>query len=223
LELSAILLARSIALVDINDLNPRGTLFFPSLVPLLVERFQFQNFPREAKDFNDSKGVVFGEGYFDGQQINDLTIYSDGLKIETRSSTTNGRLIIVDTLNWLAKTVGLTFREDMISRWAYVSQLTFHSDVDLVFLNSAQDQLSARVSAAVEDRIGVERKFVPAFFALDFDKIDGDVPMSPFTIERRAKSSFDSGKFFSASPLETDEHISCLLEFEKNMRSQHRN
>jgi hypothetical protein len=217
-DISAILLARSIAIVDINDLNPRGQLFFPALVPLLVEKFAFQTFPSKKEEFNAENGIVFADGYFDGQQVNNLTVYSDGIKIETRSSTSDGRLILIDALNWLKKEVGLNFSERMITRWGYVSQLTFHSDVDLVSLHPALSVLSNHVSSSVSERVGTERKFMPYGFFVNFDRGDAQVPMANFNIERRNNVPLGEGKYFSAAPLETDMHIEIIQEFEGNVR-----
>jgi len=219
LELSAILLARTIAMIDMNDLNPRGKLFFPALIPMLVERFSFQTFPSKKEDFDESKGVVFADGYRDGQQINNLTVYTDGIKIENRLSTNHGRAVLLDTLGWLSKEVDLNFSERMITRWGIVSQLTFHSDIDLISLHPALSKLSADVSSEVGKRLGMERRFTPSAVMIDFQRVDSDVPMAHFSIERRAKVPVGEGKYFSAAPLETDTHIEFLQEFESNVRS----
>jgi hypothetical protein len=203
-------------MLDINDLNPLGHVFFPSLVPMLVERFTFQTFPIKAEDFDETKGVSFSNGYLEGQHIENITVYSDGIKIETRSSTKDGRRILIDTLEWLTN-VGLSFSETMIVRWGFVSQLTFYSDVDLVALHPALSKASERVSAAVSQRLGVERNFAPQGFALSFDPVDAQIPMANFTIERRGRVPYADGKYYSGAPLETDMHIEVLQEFEGNV------
>jgi hypothetical protein len=220
-NLSAVLLARSIAIIDINDLNPRGALFFPTLVPLLVDRLGFQTFPTKAGDFDESKGVAFGDGYFDGQHITNLTVYNDGIKIDTRSSTREGRRILIETLEWMAKDVGLSFSEEMLTRWGVLSQLTFYADVDLLSLHPALDVASEMISAEVEKRLGTERKFVPYSVMINFDKGDApSIPMAAFSVERRANEHPEKNKYYSSAPLDTDVHLNVLQEFENSVRSR---
>lgn len=66
MQLSAVLLARVVALFEIYDLNPRGTLFYPDLVAGLVDRFRFQKFPQKFEDLNEQSGINFFEGTWNG-------------------------------------------------------------------------------------------------------------------------------------------------------------
>ena len=218
MKISAILLARTIALLDINDLNPRGRFFFPILVPKLVERFAFQGFPSKAEDYDEAKGVKFSDGFFDGRHINNLTVYNDGIKIETRSGTEDGRRVLIDSLEWLT-TLGLDFSEKMITRWGFVSQLSFYSKVDFVAVHPALSVASERVTEAVSARIGTQRTFAPFGFTLNFEKGDATIPMASFNVERREKTPYSEGKYFSMAPLETSSHIKVLEEMEENLRA----
>src|ERR1017187_2612571 len=110
MKLSAVLLARTLAFVDINELNPRGAVFLPLLVPHLVERFSFQKFPSKPEDFEEGKGVVFKDGYINGQTIEAFTVYSDGIKLDVRASTSQGRTVWLETLEGLAAKHGISYR-----------------------------------------------------------------------------------------------------------------
>ena len=218
MKLSAVLLARTIAFLDINELNPRGVVFFPKLVPALVERFNFQNFPSKPEDFDESKGVKFSVGYFGGHTIDEMTVFNDGIVLSTRSSTSHGKEIITNTLEWLAANHGITYAEDTVSRWNYVSNLAFNSDVDLNFVSPALSDFIARLGTEMKDDIRVAGDFHVESITFDIDRTSGVKQLTPFKIERRSKIEFSQGKYFSAAPLQTQVHISLLEQFEAAIR-----
>jgi hypothetical protein len=220
MELSAVLLARAIAFLDINELNPRGAVFFPKIIPAIVERFSFQVFPSKPEDFDESKGVKFTMGYFDGHSIDELTVFNDGIVLSMRSSTTHAKAVITDTLIWLAENHGITYNERTISRWNYVSNLAFSSEVDLDFINPAFAALVARVGIEMKGDVRVTGDFHVASISFDVDRTSGVKQLAPFKIERRSKIAFSEGKYFSAAPLQTDVHISLLEQFEAAIRDQ---
>src|SRR5579863_937717 len=137
METSAIILARVIAFLDINDLNPRGAAYFPALVPLLVGRFKFQKYPQKAEDFDEGKGVSFEMGHTGNTTVDKLTVWPDGIGIDVRSSTTDAKNILDSSLTWLSNEGGLSYKSGMIRRWGFLSQITFFSDIDLVGVNPA--------------------------------------------------------------------------------------
>jgi hypothetical protein len=49
LELSAILLARVLGYIETFDLNPRGQIFFPDIIPEIVKRYSFQKIPEDLR------------------------------------------------------------------------------------------------------------------------------------------------------------------------------
>ena len=46
MELAAIHLARAMAFIEPIDLNPKGKVFYPDLVKLIVNRYKFGNSPK---------------------------------------------------------------------------------------------------------------------------------------------------------------------------------
>jgi hypothetical protein len=219
MEISAILLARAIAFVEANDLNPRGAAYFPALVPLLVNRFNFQKYPQQAADFDETRGIVFELGHTGEVTVDKVTLWGDGIGIDVRSSTTDAKNLIDSVLTWLKHEAGLHYEPRMINRWGFLSQLTFFSDVDLVDLNPAVAKLAANVSASVlaEQKLGFS--FVPSGFSVGFDKSLIHSPVAMLTVQRRATVPFDNRKFFSEGPLPTEAHIQVLEQFERDFKS----
>ena len=150
-DFSAIILARVLGFVEVIDLNPRGTIFFPELVQEVVKRYKFQKFPQTLEEFDESKGVEFHQGKAGDKIIQKLVIWNTLFVLETRSNTTDSKQILEEMLAWGAEKFGLNFKPGMITRFAYVSDLTFHSEAPLLSVSPAITNLAARTGAAVSE------------------------------------------------------------------------
>lgn len=217
MQISAVLLARSIALFDVADLNPRGKVFFPNLVPLLVNRFSFQVYPTKPEEFDASKGIAFKTGYFEGQAIEELTVFNDGIKLDLTSSTEEAKTLLTNMLEWLEAEVGIVYSNQTIKRWAFLSQITFHSDINLDGIHSAFGLLCNEVSSQVNARTGMNLQYKANSITFSFERVNSEISISNFIIERRAKTPFSENKYYSQAPLETRSHIRVLQELEENL------
>lgn len=218
MNVSAVLLARTIALFDVADLSPRGELFGPRLVDILKERFQFSKVSTEDVD---QKGIVFKTGQYEGQTILDLTLYDDGIKLDLQSSTDDGKRFLIENLTQLANEGVISFRPDMVKRWGFVSNLSFYSEYDLdELVHPALLRLGNKVEGLVRERAGLSLNFRAASVDLNFDRTILNPAISSFSIQRRGSTPFGEKKYFSASPLETRDHISLLASLEKELKRQ---
>lgn len=217
MELSSILLARTIALFETGLLNPRGSVSRAELVPLIVNRFSFAEFPSKLEDFDASKGITFKHGYFNGQSIEELTIYNDGIKIDLRSSTEKGQRIILDSLQWMSKDAKITYTDGMITRWAFLSQMVVQSSINLDAVHPAYQALSKRVGALVSEAKGEDFQYRVAGINFNFERLNAEYAIAPFLIERRLKTPDSENRYYSQAPLQTEEHLEVLREFERNL------
>lgn len=217
MNISAVLLARAIAIFEVAELSPSGRVFVPALVPLVAERFKFQSFPSKIEDFDASKGITFKAGYFNGFAVDELAVYNDGIKIDLTSNTRDAKEMVIDTLKWLAEKASISYVEGMVKRWGLLSQVVFHSEMDLDGISRAVGNLGCRTSAKVSERVGTSLEFRAAGLHLNFDRTMGELPIAPFLIERRAKTPFSEKKYFSQAPLDTEDHILLLEEFEREL------
>jgi hypothetical protein len=209
-------------------MNPRGTVYTSGLIKLLAKRFAFEVVPKrmdtteEGEDGKGKKekGIVFESGYFDGQAISNLTLYSDGIKIDLLSSTDDGKRMLLEALHWLRDEMGLTFSDAMIKRWGFLSNLVFQSEFDLDTINPALKRLSESVSELVQARLGVgELEYRPSSVRLNFERVNLDRQLAEFIIERRGRTPFSEKKYYSSAPLETSDHIRLLENFENDLRT----
>ncbi|MHB8652560.1 MAG: hypothetical protein ACYDA9_01645 [Terriglobia bacterium] len=219
MQLSAVLLARVLGYVETYDLNPRGKAFFPEIVSAIASHYDFQKSPKTMEEFDESKGVEFLEGKAGNRVIEKAVIFNTLLTVETRSSTSDSKQILEEMLLWSAEKFGLNYRPGMIKRFAYVSDLSFYSEVPLLSFNPALANLAAKTSKSVSEIWQEPVNYEPLNVIVGHDPIARKYGIAPFSIARRAEARFSENKYFSEAPLPTDLHISLLEEFEAEMKS----
>ncbi len=218
MQRSAVLLARCLAFVETYDLSPEGRIFFPDLVRELVTRYEFQKFPREFSEFDETKGIEFLEGRRGNDVVWRLTIYSNGILLDTRSNTNISREILEEALTWGKEKFGLRYDPNMIKHVAYVSQLTFYSNVTLDALHPALKRLSQRVTDAVSEIHKEKIDYQTTAFTIQHDLLKRKNPLAGFTISPRIETPLADHKYFSEAPIPTDLHWELLEEFEAALR-----
>lgn len=220
MKLAAILQARTFAFIEIADLDPKGRAFFPDLITEIVQRYKFQGAPKATDEPDTQKGLVFQLGKFKDVVVDSLKIFESFIVAETHSNTTDSQQVIQDMLEWGKHKFELTYTPEMITQWAYVSDLTFFSDVPVLGENNPLARLAQKttqeISALWKDEIVYEPSTVTVFH----DPLKRKTTLAPFTIQRRAEILFSENKYFSESPLPTDTHIRLLEEYESDVLNQ---
>jgi hypothetical protein len=219
MQLSAVTLARLFAFIEPADLNPRGRTHYPDLAAALVGRYGFLKYPQKSEDFDESKGISFNGGKFGEIGNINVQIWSYGILVDTSSSTDDSEKVLEDALSWGAKAMGLAYKPGLIKRKAFVSQLTFHSDINLESLHPALSNLSKRLTGRVPLHFGQSVVYMPTAFSVGYDPTSIKAGPSAFTIERRNEIPFSENKYFSTAPLTTSEHLTFLNEFETDVLS----
>lgn len=205
--------------IETADLDPRGKVFNADFVQEVVKRYKFQKFPRTFEEFDEVKGVVFEDGKIGNKIIQKLTIWNTVLVIDTRSSTNDSKQILDEMLVWGAAKFGLNYSPGAIKRFAYVSDLTFYSDVPILgaacqpFLD-----LATNISAALTEIWQEPIVYYPANLAIGHDPLARKNGIAPFTITHRVETKWSENKYFSEAPLPTDSHIALLKEFEAGIK-----
>ncbi len=83
--------------------------------------------------------------------IDKLSVFSNGIVIETRSSTSDCNKVLEDVLEFAEETLGAQIRP---SRRNYISQIVFSSELRLPELNP----VLARVSNAIQSRVRADMR-----------------------------------------------------------------
>src|SRR5579872_3833182 len=169
MRLSAIIQARALAFVELYDLDPRGKMFFPEIVKRIEDRYGFLQAPKSS-EVEEEKGVELKIGRLGDKVIDVLKIFPALLVVETHSSTSDSQAIIEEMLAWGKRDLGLTFEPKMIHHWAYVSILTFYSDVNLVEqANLPAMRLAKKVTESVSRIWGESLRYEPRSMFISHD------------------------------------------------------
>lgn len=217
MQLSAVVLARILAFIEIYDLNSKGKLFLPEFIKATADRYKFQRLPKREE--YDKEGIIFEEGKAGSKAVANLTIYDTLIKLETRSNTSESKQILEDMLLWAAAKFDLSYTPGSIKRFGYVSSLTFYSDVPI--LSTACPpliDLAAKITDAISEIWQEPIKYYPAGLAIGHDPMARKNGIAAFTIAHRAESKFSENKYFSEAPLPTDTHLAFLESFESGIK-----
>jgi hypothetical protein len=219
MKISSILLSRVIGYVELVDLSPNGNAFLPEIVPKIAEQFSFQKFPQPSEVLDESKGIEFLSGKFETIVVQRLALFSNLIILETRSSTDDSKRILEGMLSWGKGKLGLNYGPDTIKRFAYISDLTFFSDVPILFGDPALTNAAKKVGAELSEIWSETITYEPMNLAAGHDPLARKYGIAPFSIARRAEAKFSENKYFSEAPLPTSSHITILEEYENEVAS----
>ena len=201
-------------LMHIRDLNPRGKSIAEDLLQWLGDAYHFTSKPSSITDLDETKGLKFAGGQF---QVRDdffidveLRIYNDGFVGDTRSSTEDTDRFLEDILQTFSKEFNLPFRDDMIRRKLYHSEVTVRMDKGLAFLNSKLSEFSNKLASL--SGIG-NAHMEPSglkFWALETP----NTQLSEFVIERELGSTLQEGRYWSKARFHTSQHLEMLKALE---------
>lgn len=232
MKLVHVRLARSIWLFEVRDLNPKGKDLVGDLVEWVKGAYDFA----EAPDPDDPKpntiaktspppqsppeqaagGLAFRRGRFQIKEeifvgINSLTIYDDGVVVDTTSSTSDGDQFAEDLLKSATEEFKLSYDDDTIRRKLYLSQLVIRSDMALESLNprlaTFSEKIPPNITGGQSLRFGIGSI---AFWSEPNDAGNHRI----VSVERQLGRPFSENRFYSEAPLQTHLHLGLLEEFE---------
>lgn len=149
--------------------------------------------------------------------IDALILFNNGIQLDTHAGTTESRRILEEMLEWSQK-LGLSYTPGVTKRWAYVSALTFFSDVSILS-TPPLDKLAERTSRALSEILGEGIVYQPAGQMVGHDPLVMKYGRASLTIQRRLDVPFADNKYFSEAPLPTDVHLNLLERFEADVKA----
>ncbi len=215
MKLLSVNIARSIWLGNTIDFNPKGKNLYPIIIPLLIESYNFRGFPSLKDRLDATQGIKFEDGEFKTKKDEiisvNLMIYQDGLVVDTRSSTKNSDAFLEEILTKLSEDFNLPYYGQIIKRKNYVSQLYITTDKSLELINPKLKEISKYLSNKVSRFNKVSFEVGGISFWPDQIKVINPIP---FTLERTLNVPFSEKRYYSAAPLQTDEHLELLNKIE---------
>ena len=217
MKITAIKLARVIALFDLDELVPDGRVSLSRASAEIAKKFEFQKFPAPGDQIDDKNGTVFQDGVWNDNPVTKLTVYNDGIIVDTLRSTTVSLQILREALQWAEAELGLHFEEDMLRRTRYLSSLGFFSEAPLLTYSRPMTNAARAMTELLSSITGQSRKYEGTRLDFNFDHTTNREAIAPFTIQRLGVESFESRKYFSQAPLPTETHITLIEQFEADV------
>jgi len=211
MKLLAVLVARSIWLFPIIDWNPYGRAMHPVFFSL-IEQYKFLKAPK-LNEIDWQKGIKFEDGTFKtqaGEEINvTLTVHTDGVIAETRSSTKDSDEFLNHALSFLTASFRYPEYQTVIRKKLYSSELHIRMEQSLAQIHSDMPEFMSRFSSRVS------RDAVPFRMGINFSSDPGiGGTQVGFRLEPAANFPFSENRYYSHASLQTDDHIRLLEEWE---------
>ncbi|MEJ0093781.1 MAG: hypothetical protein WDN46_10160 [Methylocella sp.] len=197
--------------------RPGGQLYLPDAAVKLANRYSFARVP--SLDKLSEPTQTFGMGKFMNAQIEDLSIYNDGIIINSRSDTDLLDAFLSDLLAWSDAELGLVQSIIAKPEKHYESSLIIKSEIDLPAVIKPALAVVDLFNKTWKNKFHVKYRLTS--FHLDCDKFeissDRRKPY-PFIVERRVGFPFEENVFYSAAPLPTKDHLDLLVRLEELAR-----
>ncbi len=215
MQLLSVVKASSVWLFDTTDMNPRGKALGSVLIEWLKANYHFVKYPSSPDDFDENNGLAFSDGSFSIKEdlviATELKIYNDGLVANTRSSTKDTDTFIENVLNLAVIDLGLVHYPEMIRQKIYISEVNVRPERPLSGINLRLQEFANRITSLLE--IQNTTVFEPASIGFWPDP-SFPIRYSQFQFERKVSTPFSEHRYFSRAPLQTDDHLKLLEEFE---------
>lgn len=198
--------------------SKEGQPFLPDLIKAISERYRFQKFPSSYEDLI-SESRTFQLGVWDKIQIEEMSVYNDGIIFYARAPTDFLENFCEDLLKFASNEFGMESIKTS-ERRHYESAIVAKLDPNVTKKFEFLDALNSDL-AKFQNSYGLgSYAFAPASIesSVDVTAAAGKRPIS-FTLIRRVDVPFDEGVWFSAAPLKTRDHVSILERLEKLMLS----
>jgi hypothetical protein len=215
--------ARTIWLLPILDLNPRGQAFTQETIDRISERYKFKGPPTITAALDAQKKnepVYFAAGEFMSLSgvnvVVDLKLYNDGFLADCRSNTKDSEMFLTDVFSWLPAGLGLPKTDVSIRKKMYVSELQMESKHHLIMINPKLATLNKALAAMVPK--GSATSYDVSSLSCATDPKDG-TPLLNFKFERLVNTPFAENRYYSSAPVQTDDHLELLDNLEKILTS----
>ena len=213
MKLLAIEASRATALFRMT--RQSGQPYLPHFIAQVAERYNFVSAPRSTEELGGSK-AEFRHGLFEGNAIETLDVYTDGVVVASRSDTDFIDEFIVDLVAWLESDHGISTVETHTISKMYESTLLVESERDVFQPFEAYADILGMIEKALRDASGLEIAYQNFGLSLSADQTRNPALKSaPFRFERKEGIEFSLHQFFTVAPLKTKQHLAVLERLEQ--------
>ena len=213
MKLLAIEMSRVVSLFRIARRS--GQLYEPHAAALLAGRYSFSNAPKSFEDLRENK-ILFQHGLFEGNAIDTLEIYNDGIVVTSKSDSGFIDEFLDDLRSWVDTDLEISVIKTHTVNRIYESNLTVETDRNILKTFGVHDSIARLIETALLDSSGLEIQYENVGVSLSADQAQNP-SLNPalFRFERRSGVEFSLNQFYTTAPLKTNQHLEILEELER--------
>ncbi len=192
-----------------------GQPYLPYISARTAERYDFSNAPHSIGDLGGGK-AEFNHGIFEGNAIEALEIYNDGVIVASRSDTDFIDKFIDDFVTWLEEDHAHSVIETHEINKMYESVLLVETGRDIFKPLEAYSEIVTMIESEIQESTGLNIPYHNYGLSLSADQTRNPAlkPMQ-FRLERKEGIDFSRRHFFATAPLKTQQHLKILGRLEK--------
>lgn len=197
-----------------------GSGFIPDAIRAAKERYRFWQVPQTMEEYTRKQGAEFRTGYFQGNTIGLLRMFSDGILAEGNVHSAVLDDFLDDVLDWASSAFGVTYVTRLPVSRAYTSTVEVETNASVGRYAAGLTEVASLLTSML-DQAGFEMspyEFTALIATTDPTKTTTIQP-GRFVFERRAGRSFDSNVYFSEAPVSTENHMLLLERLEAVLTS----
>ena len=195
--------------------RPGGPQYLPDNVAALAKRYHFLGAPDLLRELEGSK-AVFRHGTFEGNAIDRLEVYNDGIIVSSRSDTDHVDGFIEDCVAWLRDYEGYSVIETHTVSRMYESTLLVETERDVLKPLEAYQEILRLIENALLDTSSLKIAYHIFGFALSADQTQNPaLKPVPFRLERKEGIDFGRHQYFAIAPLRTKQHLKILQQLDE--------
>lgn len=191
-----------------------GQVYFPEFAAQVAERYRFNSGPLSVGDIIGDK-AEFKHGLFEGNAIDALDIYNDGIIVASQSDSAFIDNFIHDFNSWLEKDRGISFIETHTVSKIYESILLVETGQDIFKSFDAYASILPLIETALHDASNLKVKYENFGLVLSADHtLNPALKPIPFRFERKEGIEFSRRQYYTTAPLKTRQHLEILERLE---------
>ena len=222
MKVERIVLGRAIRFIKLY--YPPGGVYMPAVTQALCDKYGFLDYPKEFKDYDETRGIHFRHGKFLRRTptmtrevvIDTFSVFGNGVIADTTSYTDDAHAFLDDVIDLAVnKLSGWLPMKQNIENYS-LSNIEFSSENDFDEYFAFTKKISALIASSLRKASGKEIVYRLNQISMHMDRTLTTSPLGPFTLERREGTPFDMNVFFSAAPLATADHIEILKALDES-------
>ena len=201
-------------MIQVHQWDPFGRALKLEALERFRGRYTFTKFPTRLEDIDPAKGIELNEGKFGEIRIDRITVFQNGIIIDTRSSTEDSEKVLDDIIALANEAFGAVIHP---VRKGFTSQFIFQSNMRMLALHPIVPKIAETLTSHASADFKHPFTFEPSALLFNVDLSQAKTAPAVFSIERRAEIPFAENTYFSNAPLRTAEHIEVIKQFETAM------